>query len=699
MFQRLSQVVLATCLSTTLVACGSEQPESFEAPAQEAPHSERGGIGTVAQELSTGVTVDPRRSLAITDTAILSKFSLAQVMHWLLQSGYYDENLLFKQLWETQNPAPGLSFLFGNPHCTDNDGTLNGFAYPCRPGEGQQATTSSPLSAYTAVGIYNRFDLAPANGADCGEYRIVFANTSGPGRNFLILEAVMPNPRTDLGLEGCRPIANFLRDLSNIPSASSRGSMLTNFYFGGLSGGFPPVFSPTHYGDNPRGAGQVRTNQFMQNPWLLREFKLRYVCPPGASCTSMFLPTTVKTNPFGNLFNPSSTHPLAAEFQNSFFPTQVAALAANNINTFNYSVPDKYNVGQSDAQSAGVSDNYVAEFGTAASTFRNNIQARLTALGSTLTPDQIIARAQSQSCGGCHQRSNGAALGGGLTWPGSASFVHSSELTETGPEGPRFQISPALTNVFLPHRKLVLENYLNQLRTLSSNRYSLAGVAARSGSAAWLENNNPGYVMSVPAGGSPLVLATNRYALAGVATNGSTVYWIENRSPGEVLSVPLRGGTITSLAANRPPMGGVATDGSSVFWTEKTSPGAIMKVPTSGGTVTAVLTGRSGVGLIAADTTNLYWLEGTTLLMMPKAGGTITQLATGLNASSLSADGTNVYWTDSASPNTLKRMPVAGGTPTTIHSSAVPLTGAAVDSGYVYWLENSNPGKVMVGPK
>jgi hypothetical protein len=54
-------------------------------------------------------------------------------------------------------------------------------------------------------------------------------------------------------------------------------------------------------------------------------------------------------------------------------------------------------------------------------------------------------------------------LGGGLIWPSSMGFVHVTEAQrDTAPDGTqRFVISPALTNVFLPRRKAVLEAFLN----------------------------------------------------------------------------------------------------------------------------------------------------------------------------------------------------------------------------------------------
>jgi hypothetical protein len=95
-------------------------------------------------------------------------------------------------------------------------------------------------------------------------------------------------------------------------------------------------------------------------------------------------------------------------------------------------------------------------------TFRAAIQTKLGA-GVTLNPDDIVARAQTQTCAGCHHLSVNTSLGGGLTWPATLGFTHEQlapPLDTTGPDGPRFQISPALQHVFLPFRKHVIETFL-----------------------------------------------------------------------------------------------------------------------------------------------------------------------------------------------------------------------------------------------
>jgi hypothetical protein len=455
---KLNRLITRFAAVLLLGACGGmdvDAPFSDEAAEQ----SERRGIGIAKQSVVTGpVTVDARRSLAVTEKAIVSGFTLRAVLDKLAsQSGVtgLTGTQLFRQLWDTQNQSPGVTT---GPHC--NDGPVNGFPYRCRTIDGAQAQNpDTELSSYVAIGLFNRFDLAPVNGADCGEYRMVFARPSSFRRSLIIFEAVLANPRPDLGLEGCRPVAKFWSDLSTNTDVTSRKNALVNFYFNGLSG-FMPVVHVENYGLLGAGrstTGQVRTNQFLEDPWLLREFKLKKTC--GTSCSMVFQPVSDKTNPFGRLFASGSTEPLAAEFQNTFFPSQVEALAKNDLNAFNYVVPDKFNTGES-AAAFGGPDDYNGQF-SSTGTFANNIQAKLTQLNSPLTPAQIVARAKALSCAGCHQLSNNQPLGGGLTWPSSLGFTHVSEQVQSGPEGERFTISPALTDVFLPQRKAVLENFMN----------------------------------------------------------------------------------------------------------------------------------------------------------------------------------------------------------------------------------------------
>ena len=422
-------------------------------------------------------SIDARRSLAVTEQTILSRFSLQRVLSQLAtQSGVpgLTATALFQQWWDTQNPAPGL---YAGAHCDDTvtegvGSSINGYPYLCRnEAEGSQAScdpfAADSACAYLPIGLFNRFDQAPENGAHCGEYRIVYAKASGltstSDRNLVIFEAALPNPHPQQGLKGCQQIIDTWANLTPENDIQARAAALENFYFNG-QGAVAPVVSISNFGDNALGAGQIRTNQFSNTTsgWSLREFKLIRSCS-GNSCSSLrFVPVTNKNNGFGPLFAPDSNNANAAAFR-GFFPSQVANLNASTIPALDISTPDVFNTAQSQASGTSAAEmRYSVQFGKGESSLRSDLQAQLDALGSSLTPDDIVARAQALSCAGCHRLSNNAALGGGLTWPASLGFTHVTErATEVASGQTRFVLSDALINYLLPARQAIFEDYLN----------------------------------------------------------------------------------------------------------------------------------------------------------------------------------------------------------------------------------------------
>jgi hypothetical protein len=431
---------------------------------------------SIRQEVQT-ITVDTRRSLVVTEQTILARFSFERVMTQLAaQSGVPGATALsmFQQWWDTQNPAPSTTT---GPHCNDQydpsgSTAINGYPYLCRAGaEGSQSTcdpfAANSSCAYIPIGLFNRFDQAPESGAHCGEHRIVYAKQSGiastSDRNLLIFEAVLPNPLPALGIRGCQQIVDTWANLSNQGSIVARATTLEHFYFDG-TGLIPPVVSITNFGDNALGAGQIRTNQFVTTTtgWSLREFKLMRTCS-GASCSAVnFVPVTNKNNAYGGLFAPSSALTAAPNFR-TFFPTQVASLAASTLTGIDIKTPDVYNTAQSQASGTTAAEmRYADQLTSAPSTLRTDIQTALTAIGSSLTPDDIAKRAMAQSCAGCHRLNNNVDLGGGLIWPASLGFTHVTEReTETVGGQVRFKISDTLINVLLPARKEIIEDFLN----------------------------------------------------------------------------------------------------------------------------------------------------------------------------------------------------------------------------------------------
>jgi alpha-galactosidase len=71
---------------------------------------------------------------------------------------------------------------------------------------------------------------------------------------------------------------------------------------------------------------------------------------------------------------------------------------------------------------------------------------------------------------------------------------------------------------------------------------------------------------------------------------------------------------------------------------------------------------------------------------MPKAGGAITTLASGLGGPRrIVADATHLYWTDDVD-NTVMKVPIAGGAPTVLATGQMGANAIAVDATHVYWL-------------
>jgi hypothetical protein len=435
-----------------------------------------------AQESALSSTLDPRRSLAVTDQAILARFSLKRVMDQLVSQSRVNGLTsveLFHQWWDTLNPKPGLGL---GPHCDDTvDATLgnviNGFPYTCRPApsEGAQAScdpfAAGSSCAYIPIGLFNRFDLMPENGAYCGEYRIVYAKASGVAdtddRNLLIFEMALPNPLPLLGIEGCRPAIQLWADLSNIGDINERANRLEQLYFQGILVAvppIPPVVHVNHLGAAANGRGQIRTNQFVDpDPriWSLREFKIKRSCGLLGCSWMRLVPQTNKGNPWGGLFNPGITHPKRAGFE-TFLAGAVPGLLGGTLPEIGLNVPDAYNSALSEANGS-TDTNYAVNFGGDPSALRSAIGAALAAKGSSLTADNIVARVQAQSCAGCHRLSNSADLGGGITWPPSLGFTHITEReTEVVSGSTRYLLSPALNDAFLPHRQMLLQKYIDR---------------------------------------------------------------------------------------------------------------------------------------------------------------------------------------------------------------------------------------------
>jgi hypothetical protein len=377
---------------------------------------------------------------------------------------------------------------------------------------------SSSSQTMRPLAVFNRFDLAPADFAHCGEYRIVYGkinpnDPTPPNRFLLIFEASVPNPHPDQGEAGCRPIAEFWAGLSE-PYAGNDAEIakrLSAFFYEGKTDpshtesdlGGPVVNYKNYGGDGPR--GQVRGNLFIGFPWQLREWLTQPTFD--ANNPLAFVRDTVKDNPLAELYQDTLSLPNnIASAVTALHGNFVASLTSDiRDNLMSEETPkhhrlakdlDAYDLGtgptkdvdeskillntialgndlrfnEHQSTSLGDDDRIALKVGTV-------MRALLEQVGATPSPfptvnpqtaDVILARAQAGTCAGCHQLSPTATVReipnqADVVWPDvvkdgtSSPFPFSEGFVHVREDR---VLSPALEESFLPFRRYVLGHHL-----------------------------------------------------------------------------------------------------------------------------------------------------------------------------------------------------------------------------------------------
>jgi hypothetical protein len=400
---------------------------------------------------------EARRTVIETGQDALAGLSLRDTLDAALNNagsaGLVGAEDVYHAIIDSYSTAPGNDPSLA--HCddqqTNGQASLNGYPLACPRLEGSQFDN---IDSWFPVAFVNRLDLAPSDGSNCGQQRIIFANNVfiGNGRMLMIIEAQLPNPTPECGVDSCRPIAEFWSSLATINDPLERGQRLREAFLTSGTGPFAPFMNANQLGPN---GGQIRTNNFNSFPWTMREFQMQ------AAPAILPLPHAVREAPNGELWNDLSSLPQGEACRDSFLAS-LSNLQSDNLATLGFPVA----AACEDAESPNdfSRHDYAGHLASGSGDFAAEIDARVA--GSGLNSDEIARRARfAGSCMGCHIESSGVSLGNGVTAPSSNDFVQISEFSSEpcfgSNNGNCFVVSEALRTVFLPHRISVQQNFLN----------------------------------------------------------------------------------------------------------------------------------------------------------------------------------------------------------------------------------------------
>lgn len=360
-------------------------------------------------------------------------------------------------------------------HCdderTNDEPSLNGFPLQCPRQESQQFAN---LDAWTPLAVVSRLDLAPADGANCGQQRMIFGNDSalGNSRMFIIVEAQVPNPNPECGIDACRPIAEFWSALTAVDDPRERAERLAGAFLTSGVGPFAPFMNADHLGPD---GGQVRTNNFNDFIWTLREFHFQ------AAPAVLPLPQPVAESPNGELWNDSSPLAQGPACRQSFLAAvRAGALSGDNLSALTFPVAQECK----DAESPNdfFRQDYQSHLLQGSGAFLQQLDEA--AAGSGLTGLDIANRARfAGSCMGCHQEASGSDLGGNLFAPIQGDFVHVSEqfLEDCGDGTACRGLSNAMRDEFIPHRLAVQARLLESAGTCGGSGPGAGGSSGTAG--------------------------------------------------------------------------------------------------------------------------------------------------------------------------------------------------------------------------
>lgn len=196
-------------------------------------------------------------------------------------------------------------------------------------------------------------------------------------------------------------------------------------------------------------------------------------------------------------------------------------------------------------------------------------------------------------------------------------------------------------------------------------------------------------------GGAPLVLSGAISAPTKLATGAGQVAWIDATA---VRAMPAAGGSIAALAAVATNAAlDVLIDGGNVVWSETTGAlhgetGTVKRVPLAGGGIDTLVQGGDAPRRLALDAqSRLHWSEGGSIGLAEGFSRVATLAAGGVQTVLSGIASAAPAFTVTASEVLVadrwrvKRLPLAGGMPTTVAADDGPIVSVTADGAWVYW--------------
>lgn len=218
-----------------------------------------------------------------------------------------------------------------------------------------------------------------------------------------------------------------------------------------------------------------------------------------------------------------------------------------------------------------------------------------------------------------------------------------------------------------------------------------------------------GQIFSLPITGGKGTLLTTVAAAYNrgltLALDDANVYFA---SGGLVGKLPKVGGAATTLASGTSPGSGLVIAGSTLYWPESFTGvgqmGAVFGMSTAGGAVSTLATNLKLPAWPATDGVDLFFLAGDAIDKLPLAGGSTTTLVpSGAVPQQIAVGGTSVYWAENdsqvvtcglcgppkpptATDSKVFAVAVTGGSPTLL-ATGYQINGVAVDGTDIYWFD------------